>query len=101
MKIFPKILLVVAVALYATSCKKIVEGFDEDPNRFTSASSSLNLNAAQVASILVNEGNIVRYGGIWSQSFIGIDRQYISTNNYNTTCSEICQRIICILKTEW
>jgi hypothetical protein len=48
----------------------------------------LILNSAQVSSILINEGNIARFGGVWSQSFTGIDRQYVSTNNYNTTSGD-------------
>ncbi|MEO7800424.1 MAG: SusD/RagB family nutrient-binding outer membrane lipoprotein, partial [Ginsengibacter sp.] len=88
MKVLKNIVFLFLISSIGLSCKKIVEGFDKDPNRFTSASTALLLNSAQVSSILINEGNLVRIGGIWDRSFTGIDRQYVSTNNYNTSSGD-------------
>lgn len=83
-----KISLVALFFLSLSSCRKVVEGFDQDPNRSTSASPNLILDAAQVGSILINEGNLARTAGIWSRSATGIDRQYVSINNYNTSSGD-------------
>lgn len=70
------------------SCKKIVEGYDKDPNRSTSTSIPLLLNAGEVGLIAANEGNLSRIGGMWSGSFTGADRQYLTLNNYTTITSD-------------
>ena len=88
MKNINKILVSGCFLIALGACKKTVEGFDQDPNRFTTAKPELILNAAEVSSLLVNEGNLARYGGVWSRSFSGIDRQYVSVNNYNTTSGD-------------
>lgn len=78
----------VAGVLFLFSCKKIVEDVNIDPNRPTAAPSNLLLNGAQVSSIIFHEGDFARLGGMWSQSFTGSDRQYISLNNYVTTSGD-------------
>lgn len=67
------------------SCKHVVDNINIDPNNPTSAPYDLTLNGAEVASFLVYEGNLARTGGIFSRSFTGADRQYVSLNNYNTS----------------
>lgn len=88
MRLFNKIVIGALFSLSLGSCKKVVEGYDQDPNNFTTANSRLILNAAQVSSLLVNEGNLARVGGVWARSFTGIDRQYVSINNYNTSSGD-------------
>lgn len=88
MRFINNIALLALFALSLGSCKKVVEGFDKDPNRAVSASNTLLLNAAQVSSILVNEGNLARVASVWSRSTTGVDRQYLSVNNYNTTSGD-------------
>lgn len=81
-------LSIITLLLFASSCKKIVEDVNIDPNNPTDAPSDLLLNGAQVSSILLYEGSWARLGGMWSQSFTGTDRQYISLNNYVTTAGD-------------
>ena len=78
----------VSLLLFSTSCKKVVEGVNVNPNSPTDAPSALLLNGAQVSSIVLYEGDFARLGGMWSQSFTGQDRQYISLNNYTTTSGD-------------
>jgi starch-binding outer membrane protein, SusD/RagB family len=78
----------IALLLFASSCKKIVEDVNINPNSPTDAPSNLLLNGAQVSSIVLYEGDWARLGGMWSQSFTGADRQYISLNNYVTTAGD-------------
>lgn len=75
-------------ALFFASCKKITEDLNTDPNRPNDAPLELVLNGAQVSSILVYEGNLARTAGMFSRSFTGSDRQYVSVYNYTTTAPD-------------
>lgn len=88
MRLLNKIAILGMMTLSLGSCKKIVEGYDKDPNRAVSASQELLLNAAQVSSVLVNEGNLARVASTWSRSVTGVDRQYLTVNSYNTTSGD-------------
>lgn len=82
-------LFVLAAAIFTvSSCKKIAEGVNIDPNNPTDAPYPLVLNGAQVSSILVYEGNLARTAGMFAQSFTGVDRQYVSVYNYNTSAGD-------------
>ena len=76
------------VALFFASCKKVTEGLDQDPNSPIDAPADLILNGAQVSSIMVYEGSAARTAGIFSSSFTGVDRQYVSLNGYITTSGD-------------
>ena len=80
-------IIITGVVLFA-SCKKITENLNVDPNRPADAPLELVLNGAQVSSILVYEGNLARTAGMFSRSFTGSDRQYISINSYTTTAPD-------------
>ena len=77
-----------ALILSTSSCKKIVEDINIDPNNPTAAPYSLVLNGSQVAGILIYEGNLARVAGMFSRSFTGVDRQYVSVFNYNTSAGD-------------
>lgn len=79
---------ILALALVMDSCKKMTEGLDTSPNSPIDAPADLVLNGAQVASILVYEGTMARSAGIFAGSFTGVDRQYISLNNYISTAPD-------------
>lgn len=81
-------IFLLAAMLLAGSCKKFTEGLNTSPNSPTSAPYTLVLNGAQVSAILVYEGNLARIAGIFSRSFTGADRQYVSLNNYNSSSSD-------------
>lgn len=78
----------IILCFFISSCKKVVDGINIDPNNPTSAPYSLVLNGAQVAGMLIYEGNLARTAGMFSRSFTGVDRQYVSINNYNTTAGD-------------
>lgn len=80
--------LMLTAGLFVTSCEKVTEGFEQSPNSPTDAPATLILNGAQVSSILVYEGNAARMAGMYSGSFSGVDRQYVSLNNYITTAPD-------------
>ena len=78
----------IVLSFFISSCSKIVDGINIDPNNPTSAPYKLVLNGAQVAGMLIYEGNLARTACIFSRSFTGADRQYVSINNYNTTAGD-------------
>jgi hypothetical protein len=77
-----------ALVLFASSCRKLVDDVNVNPNSPVDAPSNLLLNGAQVSSIVLYEGDWARLSGMWSQAFTGQDRQYISLNNYITTSGD-------------
>lgn len=77
----------VAFSLF-NACEKIVEGINEDPNNPQSADANYVLTGAQLANILVHEGEVARLTGMWSGYFTGDDRQYINLNIYQTTSGD-------------
>lgn len=85
---FSLYLVVFSALLFSTSCKKIVEDINIDPNNPTSVNYTVVLNGAQVGSILVYEGNLARTAGMFTRSFTGVDRQYVSVYNYNTSAGD-------------
>jgi hypothetical protein len=78
----------IILILTVSSCKKIVEDVNVSPNSPTEAPSDLILAGAQVSSIVLHEGDFARLAGMWSQSFTGADRQYLSLNTYVTTSGD-------------
>lgn len=85
-----KYILTIALAglMILGSCKKLTEGLDVNPNQPADAPANLILNGAQVASILVYEGNLARVAGIFTNTFSGSDRQYVEFENYNSTAPD-------------
>lgn len=76
--------------MFASSCKKITEGVNVDPNNPTDVGTRYDLliNGAEVSSILFYEGSLARTGGMWTRTFTGYDRQYTSLYNYETTSGD-------------
>ena len=88
MKLYIKYLPVISALLFLSSCNKLTEGHNINPNTPSDAPYNLQLDGTEVASILVYEGNVARTTGIFSGSFTGTDRQYVSLQNYSTTASD-------------
>jgi starch-binding outer membrane protein, SusD/RagB family len=77
-----------AGAIFVSSCKKVKTDYNVDPNNPQDATPELLMNGSMVATILVNEGNMARLGGIFTKTFTGVDRQYIGYNEYNATAGD-------------
>lgn len=88
MKFYSKYLPLFFFILLLSACKKLTEGHNINPNTPSDAPYTLQLNGTEVASILVYEGNLARVTGIFSGSFTGADRQYISLQNYTTSAPD-------------
>lgn len=75
--------------LVNTSCEEFVTGVDEfDPTRPRDASLGQVINSAEVGIIAFAEGDLARTAGIFTDQFTGVDRQYVSLNNYTTTSGD-------------
>jgi len=88
MKNFKFLLTVLIVFSFFNACEKIVEGLNDDPNNPQSADDRYVLTGAQLANVLVQEGEVARLTGMWSGYFTGFDRQYINLNIYQTTAGD-------------
>ena len=88
MKNFKFLLTILIVFSLFNACEKIVEGLNEDPNNPQSADDRYVLTGAQLANVLVQEGEVARLTGMWSGYFTGDDRQYIGLAQYQTTSGD-------------
>ncbi len=76
------------VALGLSSCEKLVEGYDEDPNNPTDAPASLMIEGVETANAFLHEGDLARTSGMWSRYFTGSGRQYVSYETYDVTSGD-------------
>ncbi|MFN5024824.1 MAG: SusD/RagB family nutrient-binding outer membrane lipoprotein [Bacteroidota bacterium] len=80
--------LVTCVVVFS-SCEKDINDINENnPNQFNDSDPILMLTGAQLANVMLNEGDAARLSGIFSGHFTGVDRQYVSYNNYTVTSGD-------------
>jgi starch-binding outer membrane protein, SusD/RagB family len=89
-------ILIVFVSLSFSSCKKIVEGINTDPNNPQDASAATMLTGVELSNVIVQQGELARRAGMWSGYFAGQLFQYNSyqlynviANDYNDTWSQV------------
>ncbi len=88
-KIFPILISFSLVLFLNTSCEDFVSGVEEfDPTLPRDASVGQVINAAEVSLMAFNEGDLARIAGMFTDQFTGVDRQYVSLNNYTTTAGD-------------
>ena len=64
------------------SCGNLVDDLNTDPNNPTEVPLGTVLTSAQVASILVHEGDATIKAGLWTDYFTGSARQFVGFDNY-------------------
>jgi hypothetical protein len=64
------------------SCKKAVEGINDDPNNPLDADAITMLTGIEVGNMSIQEGELARIGGMWSGYFAGQQQQYLSFHQY-------------------
>jgi len=74
---------IVLLSLALGACKSFVEDLDVDPNNPAVVDAANSLQGVILADALVHEGDAARTAGIWTNQFSGVERQYISLNNYD------------------
>jgi len=83
MKNYKLILLVLLSVVLTSSCKKFVEGVNDNPNSFTDMGAELIIGQAQMAAIATSESQTSRFAGIFTDQFTGHDRQFIPYDKYD------------------
>jgi hypothetical protein len=77
-------LLILLVSIFTfISCESFVEGVNNNPNDFTSASGALIIGHVEMASVFMAESQPSRLAGIFTNQFTGSDRQFITYDSYN------------------
>jgi len=80
-----KFIYILTILLTLTSCESVVEDLNDDPNNFNDTSLSLILNHAILNLVTVAESDMARYATIFTDQFMGVDRQYGTLNGYSVT----------------
>ncbi len=91
MRIFIKTLFVmVSLSILLTSCEKMVEGVNENPNNLvqTDIEARLLLKGAQLANIVAQAGHNNRIGGMYSGQLIGFQSLYSNIYGYSLSAVE-------------
>lgn len=74
---------IVLFATLLTSCNKLVEGINTDPNNPTDADPNTMLTSVMVGNMNIQEGDLARFAGMWSGYFRGFTQQYQSYHQYS------------------
>ncbi|MCD6598706.1 MAG: SusD/RagB family nutrient-binding outer membrane lipoprotein [Bacteroidales bacterium] len=91
MRIFIKTLLViVSLSILLTSCEKMVEGINENPNKLVQADidARLLLTGAQLANIVAQASHSNRITGMYSGQLIGFQSLYSNIYGYSLSTVE-------------
>ena len=90
MKYFSIVLFVVflSVCFFSLSCKESIDDLNISPNSPLTVNENLKMNAALLGLGVISEGSSNRLGGLWSGSFVGADRQYVTYYNYQMTSND-------------
>ena len=92
MKIFFKIFFLVAgLSIFLSSCEKIVEGINDNPNNLVQddIEARLLLTGAELANTVANAGHLNRISGMYSGQLIGFQSLY--SNIYGSPCPQPSQ----------
>lgn len=73
---------IVFIIAGAASCKKAVEGYNNDPNNPLDADAVTMLTGIEVGNMEIQEGELARIAGMWSGYFTGEQFQYQSFYQY-------------------
>lgn len=72
----------IIVTIVLTSCSKLVEGVNTDPNNPVDADANSMLTSIMVGNMNIQEGDLARFAGMWSGHFRGFTQQYQSYHQY-------------------
>ncbi|TAD84289.1 MAG: SusD/RagB family nutrient-binding outer membrane lipoprotein [Bacteroidetes bacterium] len=76
------ILCICFSAIIFSSCSKMVEGINDNPNNPTDADASTMLTSVLIGNVSIQEGEMARIAGMWSGYFRGFTQQYQSYHQY-------------------
>lgn len=73
--------VLISAALF-TSCERIVDDLNLNPNEFTEVPAQLVFNHTVLNMAAIAEAEPLRISGMWSDQFAGTDRQYITQDRF-------------------
>lgn len=83
------VVLLTAPLLMMSSCQKDINDINKvNPNAFNDSDPKLMITGAQLANVMLNEGEPARLAGIFAGHFTGYDRQYVSYGLYNMNAGD-------------
>ncbi len=88
MKRLHRLIIIITAYVLTASCSELVKDMNVDPNNTTQAPTDLILTGAQVAAVNFNGSRIAIIANMWSGYMTGIQRQYLSYQNYQYTAVE-------------
>lgn len=77
------ILILLVFAALLSSCSKMVDGINKDPNNPLDADANSMLTSIMVGNMNIQEGDLARFAGMWSGYFRGFTQQYQSYHQYS------------------
>lgn len=77
------ILYIFFIVFTLSSCSKMVEGINTDPNAPIDADPNSMLTSLMVGNMNIQEGDLARFAGMWSGYFRGYTQQYQSYHQYS------------------
>lgn len=83
-----RLIYISCISLLASSCGKLVDGINDDPNNPTSTSYQNILTGAEVGNIILQTGETARRAGIFCGYYTGIDRQHLGFSQYSVNTSD-------------
>ncbi|GAB3200684.1 hypothetical protein ABID22_003546 [Pontibacter aydingkolensis] len=88
-KIF-RYITIFSLAVSVMGCEGFIEGFEEDPNNPSGESVDVNnmIQGVMLGNALLQEGEVARLTGMWTDQFSGVDRQYINLDQYLVTAGD-------------
>ncbi|PPK88848.1 SusD-like starch-binding protein associating with outer membrane [Neolewinella xylanilytica] len=78
---------VFASAAIFTSCQSVVDDLNINPNEFTEVPAQLVFNHVVLSTAAIAEAEPLRIAGMWSDQFVGTDRQYITQDRYEVSAA--------------
>lgn len=82
------LIILVIICIGLSSCKKMVEGINTDPNNPQDANALTMLTGVELSDVIVQEGELARRSGMWSGYFSGQLFQYQNYQNYNVIAND-------------
>ena len=73
---------IIIISIAFSSCSKLVDGYNVDPNSPTDADANSMLTSIMVGNMNIQEGDLARFAGMWSGYFRGYTQQYQSYHQY-------------------
>lgn len=81
--------MLVAPVFTISSCKKDINDINKiNPNQFSDSDPKLMITGAQLANVMINEGEAARLACIFAGQLTGFDRQFVSYGKYNMTAGD-------------